>query len=73
MESITVGLDLAKQVFSVCIMDAQGRVTQRRELKRDGLAEWLAQLPAGAVARWKPAAAHTTGAACACLRACSHG
>ena len=49
MESITVGLDLAKQVFSVCIMDAQGRVTQRRELKRDGLAEWLAQLRDGSL------------------------
>ena len=41
MESITVGIDLAKQVFSVCLMDERGRVTQRRELKREALHEWL--------------------------------
>jgi len=65
MESITVGLDLAKQVFSVCIMDAQGRVTQRRELKRDGLAEWLAQLPAGAVVAMEAcSSAHYWGRVC---------
>jgi len=29
MESITVGIDLAKQVFSVCVMDGRGRVIQR--------------------------------------------
>jgi len=49
MESITVGIDLAKQVFSVCLMDERGRVTQRRELKREALHEWLRQLPAGTV------------------------
>ena len=65
MESITVGIDLAKQVFSVCIMDAQGRVTQRRELKRDGLAEWLAQLPAGAVVAMEAcSSAHYWGRVC---------
>jgi len=37
MESITVGIDLAKQVFSVCVMDSRGRVTvcnEKRELIR---------------------------------------
>ena len=49
MESITVGIDLAKQVFSVCVMDGRGRVTQRHELKREALRAWLMQLPAGTV------------------------
>lgn len=49
MESITVGIDLAKQVFSVCVMDGLGRVTQRRELRREALRVWLLQLPAGTV------------------------
>lgn len=49
MESITVGIDLAKEVFSVCVVNAQGRVVQRRELKRAALPGWLRQLPAGTV------------------------
>lgn len=49
MESITVGIDLAKQVFSVCVMDGRGRVIQRHELKREALRGWLLQLPAGTV------------------------
>jgi transposase len=49
MESITVGIDLAKQVFSVCVMDYRGRVIQRHELKREALRGWLLQLPAGTV------------------------
>lgn len=49
MESTTVGIDLAKQVFSICVMDERGRVLQRRELKRDALPAFLAQLPAGTV------------------------
>lgn len=49
MESTTVGIDLAKQVFSVCVMNEKGHVTQRLELKRDSLADWLRQRPAGTV------------------------
>ena len=49
MESTTVGIDLAKQVFSVCVMNERGQVTQRLELKRDTLAEWLRQRQAGTV------------------------
>ena len=37
MESTTVGIDLAKLMFSVCQMDEKGRVTQRLELKREAL------------------------------------
>ena len=49
MESITVGIDLAKSVFSVCVVSGSGRVTQRRELKRAALPGWLKDLPAGTV------------------------
>lgn len=49
MESITVGIDLAKEVFSVCVVNAQGRVVQRRELKRAALPGWLRHLPMGTV------------------------
>ncbi len=45
MGTITVGVDLAKQVFSVCVVDGSGRVGQRRDLKREAFAAWLVQLP----------------------------
>lgn len=47
--TITVGVDLAKQVFSVCEVESAGRVRRRLELRRDAFAAWLAQLPAGTV------------------------
>jgi hypothetical protein len=47
--SQTVGVDLAKNVFSICELDAGGRVRQRRDLQRAGFAVWLAQLPVGTV------------------------
>jgi transposase len=31
----TVGIDLAKEVFAVCVLDATGAVLQRRVLRRD--------------------------------------
>jgi transposase len=46
MHTITVGVDLAKQVFSVCEMDERGGVRQRQDLRREGFAVWLAQRPA---------------------------
>jgi len=49
MGTITIGMDLAKQVFSTCTVDASGRVLQRRDLTRAALPGWLAQLPAGTV------------------------
>src|SRR3546814_18955607 len=45
----TIGLDLAKLVFSVCEQDASGRNLQRTDLRRVALAPWLAQLPAGTI------------------------
>lgn len=49
MSTITIGVDLAKSVFSVCEMDGAGHVLRRRDLKRDAFAVWLAQVPAGTV------------------------
>src|SRR3546814_6082898 len=45
----TIGLDLAKLVFSVCEQDASCRNLQRKDLRRGALAPWLAQLPAGTI------------------------
>ncbi|MGP0087786.1 MAG: IS110 family transposase, partial [Steroidobacteraceae bacterium] len=41
----TVGIDLAKNVFSVHGVDARGRVVVRRAVSRAKLAELVAQLP----------------------------
>ena len=49
MSTITIGVDLAKNVFSVCAVDGAGHVLQRLDLKRDAFALWLAQVPAGTV------------------------
>ena len=47
MRNITIGIDLAKSVFSTCTVDATGRVVQRQDLRREAFATWLVQLPAG--------------------------
>lgn len=49
MNTTTIGADLAKHSFSICEMNATGRVLQRRDLKREQFAQWLAQLPAGTI------------------------
>lgn len=49
MRTITIGVDLAKQVFSICGLDATGRVQQRRELSRSAFETWLVQVPAGTI------------------------
>lgn len=49
MTTITIGVDLAKQVFSACAVDASGRVQKRKDFRRDDFAGWLAQVPAGTV------------------------
>ena len=61
MGTITAGVDLAKNVFSACEVDEAGRVLRRHDLKRDAFVVWLAQLPAGTVVAYRPAAARTTG------------
>ena len=47
MRTITIGVDLAKQVFSVCSVDSAGRVRERRDLRRDAFIQWLPSVPAG--------------------------
>ncbi len=50
MRTITIGaigVDLAKLVFSTCEVDSSGRVLQRKDLRRDAFAVWLAQQPVG--------------------------
>lgn len=65
MQSITVGIDLAKQLFSVCVVDAQGRVQLRKDLRREALVSWLAGLPAGtAVAMEACSSAHHWARVC---------
>ena len=49
MRTITIGVDLAKSVFSNCELDGNGRVVQRKDLRREAFSIWLAQLPAGTV------------------------
>ena len=49
MNTTTVGVDLAKYTFSVCMMDSQGRMQLRREFRGDALAVCMAQLPRNAV------------------------
>ena len=49
MSTITIGVDLSKQVFAVCAVDGHGRVQQRKEFSRQAFSQWLAQLPAGTV------------------------
>jgi len=49
MSTITIGVDLAKQVFSTCEVDSSGRVQQRKDFRRETFAIWLPQVPAGTV------------------------
>jgi len=41
MNTITIGVDLAKSVFSVCEVDGSGRVLCRLDLKRDAFGNRL--------------------------------
>lgn len=49
MSTITIGVDLAKHVFSVCEMDGAGRVLRRQDLRREPFGLWLAQLAADTI------------------------
>jgi transposase len=49
MNTIVVGVDLSKSVFSCGEVDASGRVRQSRDLRREGFSERLAQLAASTV------------------------
>lgn len=45
MEITTIGLDLAKNVFQVHGVDARGKVVLRKQLRRDQVAPFFANLP----------------------------
>lgn len=65
MSTITIGVDLAKSVFSVCEMDGAGHVLRRLDLKRDAFALWLAQVPAGTIVAMEACSgAHHWGRRC---------
>ena len=49
MSTVTMGVDLAKSMFSVCAVDVAGHVQRRQDLGREAFALWLAQVPAGTV------------------------
>lgn len=45
MQTITVGLDIAKNTFHAVQMDARGKVLGRKQLKRHQVCQWFANLP----------------------------
>ena len=57
-EIITVGLDLAKNVFQVHGADSVGRAVLRRTLNRHHVLEFFGQLPACIVAMEACGSAH---------------
>jgi len=57
----TAGIDLAKQVMSVCAMDAEGRMVMRKMLRRDQLLRWTAAQPACVMAMEACGGAHHWG------------
>ncbi|WP_158608950.1 hypothetical protein [Paraburkholderia sp. RAU2J] len=40
----TVGIDLAKDVFAICVLDAVDAVLHRRVLRREAFIRWAEQL-----------------------------
>ena len=57
-EITTVGLDLAKQVMSLCGEDATGRVVLQRTLRREAVLAWFVQRPPCLVGMEACAGAH---------------
>ena len=47
MDITTAGVDLAKNLITVCAQDPSGRTVERRDLRRDGFLAWLRRLPMG--------------------------
>lgn len=62
MEEITtVGIDLAKEVFAVCVLDARGAVVERKVLRRAAFERWAAALSPCTVAMEACGSAHHWG------------
>ena len=65
MNTTTVGVDLAKMTFAVCVADDQGRVLRRLQLRREAFALWLVQLPVGTIVAMEACSgAHYWGRLC---------
>ena len=62
MEKLTtVGIDLAKDVLAVCVLDVHGAVIERRVLRRGAFERWAAQLSPCNVAMEACGSAHHWG------------
>jgi transposase len=57
----TVGIDLAKDVIAVCVLDVHGAVIERRVLRRGAFERWAEQLPSCKVAMEACGSAHHWG------------
>ncbi|KWF97545.1 transposase [Burkholderia diffusa] len=57
----TIGIDLAKEVFAVCVLDECGAVRERRVLRRAAFERWAVQAPAGTIAMESCSSAHHWG------------
>lgn len=57
----TVGIDLAKDVFAVCVLDVTGAVIERRVLRRDAFIKWAERLSTCRVAMEACGSAHHWG------------
>jgi hypothetical protein len=60
-EITTVGIDLAKEVFAVCVLDARGAVLERKVLRRAAFERWAAALAPCIVAMEACGSAHHWG------------
>ena len=60
-EITTVGIDLAKEVFAVCILDHRAVVLERKVLRRAAFERWAAALPRCTVAMEACGSAHHWG------------
>ncbi|RQR31106.1 IS110 family transposase [Burkholderia sp. Bp9143] len=57
----TIGIDLAKEVFAICVLDERGAVLERRVLRRAAFERWAVQAPDGVIAMESCSSAHHWG------------
>ncbi len=62
MKITTIGIDLAKNVFQVHGVDAQGKTVLKKQLKRDQVASFFIQLELAAADPWSAKRAAQTAA-----------
>ena len=58
MNITTIGIDLAKNVFQVHGVDARGKAVLKRQLRRDQMASFFANLPACVIGMEACASSH---------------